>query len=95
MRRPLVTRLSIVVAILLLASGLGAQAQSNGAKPTVSKSGYMFLDFWFLGGYDYNPADAFNPSPKQAKNTKYYWKIVTRDANGSTSSPVWSYTTRD
>ena len=69
MRRPHFTRLSIVVAILLLASSLGAQAQSSGAKPTVSKSGYMFLDFWFLGGYDYNPADAFNPSPKQAKNT--------------------------
>lgn len=69
MYRPLVIRLSIVAAMLLLASNLGVQAQSSGAKPTVSKSGYMFLDFWFLGGYDYNPADAFNPSPKQAKNT--------------------------
>ena len=75
MRRSLLARLSIVAAVLLLASDLAAhglrdaQAQSTAAKPTVSKSGYMFLDFWFLGGYDYNPADAFNPSPKQAKNT--------------------------
>ena len=33
----------------MLAANLGAQAQSRGAQPTVSKSGYMFLDFWFLG----------------------------------------------
>jgi hypothetical protein len=33
--------------------------------------------------------------PTLAKSTKFYWKIVTRDANGSTSSPVWSFTTRD
>jgi hypothetical protein len=26
--------------------------------------------------------------------TKYYWKVITRDANGSTSSPVWSFTTK-
>jgi hypothetical protein len=26
--------------------------------------------------------------------TKYYWKVITRDANGSTSSPVWNFTTK-
>jgi len=26
--------------------------------------------------------------------TKYYWKVIARDANGPTSSPVWSFTTK-
>jgi fibronectin type 3 domain-containing protein len=26
--------------------------------------------------------------------TKYYWKIITKDANGTTSSPVWSFTVK-
>jgi hypothetical protein len=26
--------------------------------------------------------------------TKYYWKIITKDENGSTSSPVWNFTTK-
>jgi hypothetical protein len=26
--------------------------------------------------------------------TKYYWKVITRDENGSTSSPVWNFTTK-
>ena len=45
-----------VVAVGLLAAPLLAHGPQSGAKPTVSKSGYMFLDFWFLAGYDYNPA---------------------------------------
>lgn len=68
MSRLIATRCSLVVAILLLAANFGLQAQSS-AKPGASKSGYMFLDFWFLAGYDYNPADPFDPSPKQVKNT--------------------------
>lgn len=32
--------------------------------------------------------------PTLAKNTTYYWKVVTRDANGSNSGPVWSFKTR-
>lgn len=32
--------------------------------------------------------------PRMASLTKYYWKIVVRDANGATSGPVWSFTTR-
>jgi hypothetical protein len=73
--RPIIVRSSIVLAILLLVSNLGglsAQQSVNTkppVKPTVTKSGYMFLDFWFLAGYDYNPADPFDPSPKQTKNT--------------------------
>ncbi len=70
MRRTLFSRFSIAVAFVLLASHLGAQARPTTAKPpTVGKSGYMFLDFWFLAAYDYNPADPFDPSPKQTKNT--------------------------
>jgi hypothetical protein len=69
MLRSIATRLSIVVAIVLLAANLGVAAQSTATKPGVSKSGYMFLDFWFLAGYDYNPSDPFDPSPKQVKNT--------------------------
>jgi hypothetical protein len=26
--------------------------------------------------------------------TKYYWKVIARDANGATPSPVWSFTTK-
>jgi hypothetical protein len=63
-------RLTVVVAMLLLAANAITQAQAAGAKPaTASKSGYMFLDFWFLAGYDYNPNEPFEPSPKQVKNT--------------------------
>jgi len=58
-----------VLALAVLAAPLLAQAPQPGAKPTVSKSGYMFLDFWFLAGYDYNPNDPFDPSPKQVKGT--------------------------
>jgi hypothetical protein len=29
------------------------------------------------------------------KDTTYYWRVVARDDNGSTSSPVWTFTTRD
>lgn len=62
-----------VLAAGLLAAPLLAQSQQGvagaaGGKP-VSKSGYMFLDFWFLAGYDYNPTDPFDPSPKQVKGT--------------------------
>jgi hypothetical protein len=33
--------------------------------------------------------------PRQAKDTTFYWQIVTRDANGSTPGPVWRFDTRD
>ena len=34
--------------------------------------------------------------PRLARQqTTYYWKIVARDTNGTTSSPVWSFTTRN
>ncbi|MEO5617199.1 MAG: hypothetical protein ABIS67_05480 [Candidatus Eisenbacteria bacterium] len=32
--------------------------------------------------------------PRQEKNTIYYWRIVTRTANGSTPGPVWNFKTR-
>jgi len=32
--------------------------------------------------------------PKLLKNTTYYWRVVVKDANGSTPGPVWSYRTR-
>ncbi|HEU4365181.1 MAG TPA: hypothetical protein VFT13_06915 [Candidatus Krumholzibacteria bacterium] len=32
--------------------------------------------------------------PRLEKLTTYYWQIVARDANGSTSGPVWSFTIR-
>lgn len=63
------TRLTLVAAVLMLAATATAQAQSGTAKPGQTKSGYMFLDFWFLAGFDYNPTDPFDPSPKQVKNT--------------------------
>ncbi len=63
------TRLTVVVAVLMLATSLTAQAQSGTARAGQGKSGYMFLDFWFLAGFDYNPNEPFEPSPKQVKNT--------------------------
>jgi len=33
--------------------------------------------------------------PRQLRSTNYYWKIVTKDANGSTAGPVWSFRTRN
>lgn len=30
--------------------------------------------------------------PRLQSKTKYYWKVITHDANGVTSSPVWSFT---
>lgn len=68
--RSLATRFFVVVAVLMLVSNLVAQAQVGAAaRPGQSKSGYMFLDFWFLAGFDYNPNEPFEPSPKQVKNT--------------------------
>ena len=32
--------------------------------------------------------------PVEAKNTTYYWRIVSKDANGTTSGPVWHFRTR-
>ena len=32
--------------------------------------------------------------PRLLSVTKYYWKVVAHDANGTTSSPVWTFTTR-
>lgn len=71
---PIMVRLRLltvtsVLALGLLAAPLLAQAPQAGAKPTASKSGYMFLDFWFLAGFDYNPNDPFDPSPPQVKGT--------------------------
>jgi hypothetical protein len=61
--------LSVAAAVLMLAGTLSAQAQSTAKPGTTTKSGYMFLDFWFLAGFDYNPNEPFEPSPKQVKNT--------------------------
>lgn len=36
---------------------------------------------------------AWNLAPL-LKNTTYYWKVVTKDANGTTAGPVWSFKTR-
>ena len=44
----------------------------------------------FLG----NTASRTLALPRQLKNTTYYWRIVTKDSNGSTSGPVWSFRTR-
>jgi hypothetical protein len=33
--------------------------------------------------------------PRLDKLTTYYWQIVTRDANGTTPGPVWSFTIRN
>jgi hypothetical protein len=33
--------------------------------------------------------------PKLQKVTTYYWRIVTKDANGDTPGPLWTFTTRD
>lgn len=35
------------------------------------------------------------PLPRLDGGTKYYWKVVTRDANGETAGPVWNFTTKD
>jgi hypothetical protein len=32
--------------------------------------------------------------PRLNSLTKYYWKIITHDANGSTEGPVWNFTTK-
>ena len=62
------TRLTVAVAVVMLATSLPAKAQA-GTRPAQGKSGYMFLDFWFLAGFDYSPNEPFEPSPKQVKNT--------------------------
>jgi len=69
MRLRILTGAAVVAVALLAGPLLLAQAPQAGAKPTVSKSGYMFLDFWFLAGFDYNPTEPFEPSPKQVKGT--------------------------
>lgn len=33
--------------------------------------------------------------PRLNGTTKYYWKVVTRDANGATEGPVWNFTTKE
>ena len=33
--------------------------------------------------------------PRLQNQTKYYWQIVTRDANGVTPGPIWSFTIRN
>jgi hypothetical protein len=33
--------------------------------------------------------------PRLANSTTFYWRIVTKDANGVTPGPVWSFTTRE
>jgi hypothetical protein len=33
--------------------------------------------------------------PRLNSLTKYYWTVVTRDANGETAGPVWNFTTKD
>ncbi len=35
----------------------------------------------------------YKPSPDLAFNTTYYWRIVAKDANDSTSGPLWHFTT--
>ncbi|HET6347953.1 MAG TPA: hypothetical protein VFH88_02620 [Candidatus Krumholzibacteria bacterium] len=37
---------------------------------------------------------SWKPPVLLQSNTTYYWKIITRDANGETAGPVWSFTTR-
>ncbi|HKW13550.1 MAG TPA: hypothetical protein VJS69_03605 [Candidatus Krumholzibacteria bacterium] len=32
--------------------------------------------------------------PRLEGKTTYYWKVIAREANGATSSPVWSFTTK-
>jgi len=32
--------------------------------------------------------------PKLLRNTTYYWQIVSKDSNGSTPGPIWSFKTR-
>lgn len=62
---------AVAGAVVVCASAAAIDAQQPPAPgtPSVSKSGYLFLDFWFLAGFDYNPAEPFDPSPKQAKGT--------------------------
>ena len=33
--------------------------------------------------------------PRLQKSTTYYWRIVTRDSNGTVPGPVWSFETKD
>ena len=36
---------------------------------------------------------SFTPSAPLANNTQYFWQIVSRNASGTTTGPVWSFTT--
>lgn len=60
---------AVLVAVGVLAAPVLALGPQAGAKPGATKSGYMFLDFWFLAGFDYNPSEPFEPSPKAVKGT--------------------------
>ncbi|MGE3841483.1 MAG: matrixin family metalloprotease [Vicinamibacterales bacterium] len=44
--------------------------------------------------YASNVTTASLPLPRLARRTTYYWKIVARNADGTTTGPTWSFRTR-
>jgi hypothetical protein len=89
-----------VAAPVLIAPALGATSVS--VTPALSwnaSTGATSYDVYF--GTSAAPAMAVNttttgyaPAAKLTGMTKYYWKVVARNAAGSASSAVWSFTTQ-
>jgi hypothetical protein len=46
-----------------------AWTQAPPGIPRLSPAGYLMLNFWYLGSFDYNPKDRDTPTPRQAPNT--------------------------
>jgi hypothetical protein len=57
---------TVGLCLCLLTTVVGAQAPGEPPLPRISPAGYLIVDFWRLGGFDYNPLEWDTPTPKRA-----------------------------
>jgi hypothetical protein len=67
MTRRITIQLAIVASAGAVTAYAGAQAPPG--IPRLSPAGYLMLDFWYLGSFDYNPKDLDTPTPRQVTGT--------------------------